>query len=215
LNAQEMLNKAILIIARQDITDSNRELLLLFMNTVRRAVIRENTIRKFFDYRTMTHVSGVIDGTAQSLKFARRVEYIDGSGGITQLLRFKSLEQAREAGYTDLTETGTPKYYLDMDADILIIPVPTTGTIKVYGEFWPADLTDSPSSSDVTTVELPEAFIYLAAAEYFDFLKEADKASYWRKKGLAIVESYLKEDKKQRTYSVGANSDPLGNGGVW
>jgi hypothetical protein len=214
LNAQDMLNKAILIIARQDVTGNNRELLLTLMNTVRRTVLRENVIRKFFDYRTMTHTSGVIDGTAQSLKFAHRVEYVSGTS-VTQLLRFKSMEQAREAGYDDLTATGTPKYYLEIGANINIIPVPTTGTIKIYGEFWPADLTDSTSSSDVTTVELPEAFIYLAAAEYLDFTGQPDKGKIWRSKGMSIVNEFLKLDGKQRTYSVGLTSDALGNGGVW
>jgi len=210
-----MLDKAILITARQDIPagSANRELMLLFMNAARRTVLSENTIRKFFEYKTVTHTDGVIDGT--NIKFIRTVEYIDEYNVKVKLERLKSLDEAGYLGYDDITEPGTPVYYLEIGSDIYLIKVPTSGTIKVYGEFWPVDLTDSTSSSDVTTTELPEAWIYLAAAEYLDYFDEAEKGRYWREKGQVIVAQYLKQDNKQRLYNVGLSSDPLGNGGLF
>jgi len=208
-----MLTKAALITARQDVTGSNRDLMLLFMNAARRTVLREKTIRKFFEYKTVTHTAGVIDGT--DIKLARTVEYTDTAGAMTELTRLPSLEAARDLGYDDLTTTGEPKYYLEIGTDIQVLLVPTAGTIKIYGEFWPVDLTDSVASSDITTTELPEAWIYLAAAEYLDYFDEPDKANAWRKKGMYIVEQYAKEDAKQRLYKVKLSSDTLGNGGVW
>ncbi|MBP2651366.1 MAG: hypothetical protein H6Q74_2191 [Firmicutes bacterium] len=214
MDAAAMLDKAALITARQDVTGDNRELLLLFMNAARRAVLREYVIRKFFAYRTVSYTAGVIDGAGERIKAVRAVEYLDINDNLTALTRLKSLEEARKLGFRDFAETGSPKYYLEISANFQLIPVPTSGTVKIYGEFWPEDLTDSSSASDVTTVELPEAFIYLAAAEYFDYFDEAAKGELWRKKGLYIVERYLAEDKLAFTRGLGLASDPLGNGGV-
>ena len=190
MNASDMLDQATLIIARQDVTGTKRAQLLMFMNTARKAVLRDNTIRKFFDYRTLPTVSGVIDGYAQGVKFLRTVEYNDGFGNVTKLTRFKSLDEARSMGFTDLTILGTPSYYLEIGTDIYILPVLTSGSIQGYGEFWPTDLIDSPTSSDVLTAELPEAFVYLAAAEYLDMTGESDRGGYWRQKGSGIVAAY-------------------------
>lgn len=210
MNTKEMLDKIVKIIAR---TDVDRTLALFFMNTARRAVLRENTIRKFMGYRTVAHMNGVIDSSG--IKLVRTIEYLNAENAVTKLSRLASIEEAREKGYNDFAITGSPKYYLEMGAELWLLPVPTEGTIKIYGEFWPNDLVDDVSSSDILTAELPEAFIYLTAAEYLDYFDELEKAQYWRQKGMAIIEPYLKQDAKQHTYGVGLTSDPLGNGGLW
>ena len=207
MEASAMLDKVTQIIAR---TDVDRTLSLFFMNTARRAVLREHNIRKFYSYKTMVHASGIISDL--TIKHAKTVEYVDGTTVVT-LARLRSFDDARKE-YPNLTATGTPAHYLEMGTEIWILPVPTIGTIKIYGEFWPADLTDSTSSTDVTTVEIPEALIYLTAAEYFDFFDEPDKWTKWFKKGEAIVNEYVKQDKKLATYKVGLTNDPLGNGGI-
>ncbi|MEM5794750.1 MAG: hypothetical protein AAGU23_00535 [Bacillota bacterium] len=207
MNCKEMLDKVVKIIAR---TDVDRELALLFMNSARRAVFRANSIRKFHGYRTVTHTSGIISDL--TIKHAKTIEYNDGTTTKT-LLKIKNFDTARDL-YTDFTATGAPVHYLDVGTVIWILPVPTAGTIKIYGEFWPSDLTDSTESVDVTTVELPEAFIYLTAAEYWDYFDENKKGDFWRQKGNVIVDAYLKQDRKLATYGVGLTSDPLGNGGV-
>ncbi|MDR3564799.1 MAG: hypothetical protein P4N59_25670 [Negativicutes bacterium] len=213
MDAKTMLDKATLIIARQDVTGDNRSLLLFFMNTARRAVLRDNPVRKFFGYNTVAQVNGIIDAAAANLKLARTVEYLDASNKIHRLSRLKDYDTAR-AAYPDFTLAGPPLSYLEMGTQIWLLPVPASGTVKIYGEFWPADLTDSETSGDILTAELPEAWIYLAAAEYLDYFGEADKAAYWRQKGTVIVQSYLKQDAKGRTFGLGLNSDPFGDGGV-
>jgi hypothetical protein len=208
-----MLDKATLIIARQDVTGSNRDLLLFFINTARRAVLRDNPVRKFFAYNTVAQANGIIDAAGANLKLARTVEYIDPGNKIYRLSRLKDYDTARIA-YPDFTLIGTPASYLEIGTQIWLLPVPTAGTVKIYGEFWPADLTDSIASNDILTVELPEAWIYLGAAEYLDYFGDSDKAAYWRQKGAMIVQAYLRQDTKGRTFGLGFTSDPLGNGGL-
>ena len=214
MNTADMLDKATLIIARQDVTGSNRSLLLFFMNTARRTFIRDNTVRKLFAYNSVAfNSSGQIDTAAANVKLARTVEYIDTTGKIIRLSRFKDYDTARIA-CPDFTATGTPASYLEMGTQVWLLPVPVGGTAKIYGEFWPVDLTDSTASGDILTTELPEAWVYLAAAEYLDYFGEADKAQYWRQKGQVIVAAYLKQDVKGRTFGIGMPSDPFGDGGV-
>jgi hypothetical protein len=182
-----------------------RSLAVLFVNTARRTVLREKSIRKFHSYKTVTHTSGLISDN--SIKHAKTIEH-NGNA----LKRFKSFDQAKSV-ITDFTATGTPLYYLNMGADIQLLPVPTSGTITIYGEFWPNDIADD-TTTDITTIELPEAWIYLGAAEYLDYFDEEKKGEFWRSKGQYIVAEYLKQDAKQNLYGVGLTYDPLGNGGV-
>lgn len=185
------------ILRRQDL---DRNLLLLFINTARRAILRDKPVRRFFAYRqNLPVVSGLIDAGASRIKNAHVVEWFKDNGDGTTvkvyLAKLFSYRQAMEL-FGSLTGIGEPQAFLEMGADIRVLPAPSTGQINVYGEFWPEDLLDSPASSDVTTVEMPEALVYLGAAEYFDLLSEAQKGQYWRQKGLAIVESYLAQMQK-------------------
>jgi len=192
MNAQDIINQAINIIKRQDVTGDNRALLLFFINTVRRAVLRDRKIPRFFAYHeNVPHNLGVIDMTAQYIKAPHVVEW-EYSSTRTKLSEVYSHKDAADI-YGDLSTTGNPTGFLRMGASLYILPVPTTGQINIYGEFWPADLTDSVSSSDITTVEIPEVLVYLGAAEYLDMLGETDKAQYWRQKGMTIIDQYVKQ----------------------
>lgn len=194
MNGKEILDHAANIVRRQDL---DRGLLLLFINTARRVLLRDRPVKRFFAYReNVAMIDGVIDGSANRLKSVRVVEWQrengDGSTTRAYLAKLFSYKQAMEL-FGSLTATGEPQAFLEMGTSINILPVPLIGSgqINIYGEFWPEDLTDSTASADVTSAEIPEALVYLGAAEYLDMLGEAEKGQYWRQKGLTMVESYL------------------------
>lgn len=202
MNAKDMLDKATKIIARADVTADNRSLLLFFMNTARRAAIRDNEIPKLNQYLTNVPVAnGIIDAAALNIKAVRYVEHDNGARK-SLLGKFDNYEDARD-NYPDFTQTGIPRGYLEIGTKIYILPVPNTGTINLVAEVWPADLTDGPAS-DILTTEIPEAWIYLAAAEYLDYWDEMDKGNYWRQKGLTLLQQYILQQYKN--YSAGAKN---------
>lgn len=200
MNAKEMLDTAEKIIARQDV---DRALLLFFLNTARKAVMRDHDIPRFYSYLVNVPVtsgivelflpvsSGIIDTVSLRLKSVKVVEHDKGASK-TVLTKFENYAAARQY-YPDFTQTGDAQYYLELGTKIYILPVPTTGIINILGEVWPDDLIDDISSSDITTTEIPEAFIYLAVAEYFDYFDEADRGSYWRQKGSVLLQQYVTE----------------------
>ena len=197
MNAKEMLDKAEKILARQDI---DRSLLLFFMNTIRRAIIRDKEIFKFQQYLTnVIIVDGVIDTTALNIKAVKVVEYDKGSIKVP-LTKLENYATAREY-YPDFNKAGEPEYYFEQGTSLYILPV-SSGVINLVAEVWPADLTDSMTSADVTTAEIPEAWIYLAVAEYFDYFDETDKGNYWRQKATVLLEQYITQLYKQETYDV-------------
>ena len=207
MNTSEIIDKAKQIIAR---TDVDRSLMLFFINSIIRGILRDKSIHKFYDHKIMAHTNGVIDGA--SLKSVIDVFYtLDDE--TSKLLKIPDYKTAVSL-YSDFTATGTPVYYLEEGTEIRILPVPTDGTLTVAGEFWPDDLTDSASSSNVLTVEIPEALVYLGASEYFDYFDETTKGNYWRQKGMTILESYIQQSAKQTLYKINIDSDPLGNGGI-
>jgi hypothetical protein len=220
MNAKEMLDKAVQIIARSDV---DRTLMLLFMNSARKAVVRNNEIPKLTQYllnvpmengtintseviNSYTYFTGdlgyftdtgddiTIDngslGTL-NLKSVNTVEYDDGTRKTT-LVKFADYDSARYY-YPDFSRTGTPQHYLLLGTKIYILPFPSTGAINLVVELWPADLIDDSASLDILTTEIPEAWIYLAVAEYFDYFDEADKGNYWRQKGSVLVQQYIIE----------------------
>lgn len=189
MNAKEMLDKAVKIIARSDV---DRELMLFFMNAARKAVIRDSEIPKFRQYLLNVPVeSGIIDTAALNIKSVKTVEYDDGVKK-TPLEKFADYESARYY-YPDFTKTGVPRHYLLLGTKIYVFPLPSAGAINLIAEVWPADLIDDIASSDILTMEIPEAWIYLAAAEYFDYFDENDKGNYWRQKGSVLVQQYILE----------------------
>lgn len=193
MDARTLLDMAARIIARQDV---DRQLLLFFVNSVRRAILRDKDIAGF--YRCLTnaaHAAGVIDLAAHGVKAVKTVEYDNGMSK-KALVKLDNYEQARRR-YPDFGVTGEPRHYFELGERLHILPVPATGQINLLAELWPADLADSPTSADITTAVLPEAWIYLGAAEYLDYHDEPEKGQYWRQKGMAVVDQYLKELSRQ------------------
>lgn len=185
MNAKEMLDKIVKIIARQDV---DRNLALFFMNTARRAIIRDREITRFLSYlQNVPVVNGEIDIEAQRLKSAKFVEHEKKT-----LAKLYDYEAARRI-YPDFSVQGVPRHYLELGTKIRILPVPVSGNIGIVGEVWPNDLTDNIASSDITTFEIPEAWIYLAAAEYLDYFDETERGNFWRQKGVLLVDQYIAE----------------------
>ncbi|SCM82402.1 conserved hypothetical protein [uncultured Sporomusa sp.] len=198
MHTKEMLDKAVKIIARQDI---DRDLMLFFMNTARRAIIRDKDITKFQQTLfAVPHVSGAIDLAALNIKGVKVVEYDSGMDK-RLLTKLENYATARRY-YTDFARTGRPEHYFEQGTKLQVLPAPAAGTINLVAEVWPIDLVDSTTSTDVTTTEIPEAWIYLAVAEYFDYFDEGEKGNYWRQKGSVLVEQYIAQLNAQETYGV-------------
>ena len=206
MNTYDIISKAKTIIAR---TDVDRSLMLFFINSIIKGILRDKSIHKFYSHNVMTHTSGVIDGT--TVKSVADVFYTETDS--SKLLKIPDYKTAIEL-FPDFTVTGTPLYYFEDGTNIRILPVPTTGKVTVAGEFWPSDLTDSIASSNILSVEIPEALVYLGASEYFDYYDETTKGNYWRQKGMTILDSYIRQSAKQTLYKINIDTDPLGNGGI-
>lgn len=186
MNASEMLDKAQKILARQDV---DRALLLFFLNAARRAVIRDKDLPRFYRYLAdVPHTGGVIDKTALNIKAVKAVEWDNGLK--YSLKKLDDYQQARRH-YPDFTLPGQPHHYFELGQHVTILPTPQSGAINILAEVWPPDLADSVASSDALTVEIPEAWVYLAVAEYFDYFDENEKGRYWRQKGMALTEQYI------------------------
>lgn len=196
MNAKEMLDKAVKIISRSDV---ERELMLLFMNSARKAVLRNSEIPKFRQYLLNVPItSGIIDTAAINVKSVMTVEYDDGENK-TPLAKFADYDSARYY-YPDFSKAGVPRHYVLLGTKIYILPMLVEpGAINLIAEVWPVDLTDNEASTDILTAEIPEAWIYLAAAEYFDYFDEIDKGSYWRQKGSMLVQQYITESNQEDT----------------
>lgn len=226
MNAKEMLDQATTLIARGDV---NRATLLFYMNTTRKGVLRDKEITKLYKYLpSVPHTSGVIDLITTNFvtdygDFDETTNIVDFGGftsntylDVTKIKTIKALEwdnggkirglkkvlyaDARKT-YPDFTVTGEPRYYVEIGTTIQILPVLTTGSINILAEVWPDDLNDSDTSTDITTQEIPEAWIYLAASEYFDFLDEVNKGKYFRDKANFLIDQYIAESNKQ--YNTG------------
>lgn len=218
MTGKEIVDFAIQIIKRQDVTDANRTFLLSCINLARRSVLRDKTVERFMGYKTdIANTDGVIDMTTMKIKNPRYVEwqYTADDDTVKRILLHEiySYKQAMQM-FGSLTATGNPAAYLKLGASMYILPVLLTGQINIYGEFWPDELADSAASSDVTTVELPEAWAYLGAAEYLDTLGEGDiNVDLLRKKGQYIVEQYITQWSAQKgeTYDLWRRK-PLGKG---
>jgi hypothetical protein len=196
MNGKEILDNASNIIRRQDL---DRGLLLFFINSVRRGIFRDKQVKRFFSYKENVEcLDGVIDMVAYNLKSPRTIEHVktvDGKVTKKYLARLMSYQQAMDI-FGSLDAIGNPQAYLEMGTTLRILNVPATGQINIFGEFWPTDLTDSSTSTDIMAIEIPEALVSLGVAEYLDMLGEADKAAYWRNKGSVLVEAYMAQINK-------------------
>ena len=208
MTGEEIVNLAVSIVRRQDATI--RTEMITYINSARKAVLRDQKINRLYRYVTNVPLgSGVIDMAAQLIKSVRVVEYDNGTTK-TKLAQVYSYQEVVDL-YGSLAASGTPTGFFELGASLYILPAPTAGTINIYGEFWPADLADLPSSADITTVELGDAWGYLGAALYFSVMQEFDKAQYWQQIGLAAMQKYIAQGTQQAFDTTDAwNRRPFG-----
>jgi hypothetical protein len=128
-----------------------------------------------------------------------------------KLFPLNTIQEAFEI-YDNVDVIGEPMYYIVMQGGLKIIPAPPIGVINIFGEWYPEDLSNSEESEDGLSKEIADIIIYMACAEYFDFLMEPEKANLWRTKGQSLLEEYLREIKRQQTDDRPLFArDPFGN----
>lgn len=193
MNGKEIIDLATAIVNRQEA--NTRTDILAFINSARMNALRSLKINRLQQYKPVSVTGGVIDMETERIKSIRAVDYVTPTT-TASLPTIFSRKDANDI-YKDFATTGTPSGYLVEGTAIYILPVPTEGTVKVSGEFWPADLTDSTASSDITTVELGDAWAYLGAGLYLEAKGEPKKAQEWQQKGASIVEAYNAQDNKR------------------
>lgn len=214
MTGAEIVTMCSAIIKRQDL---NVDLLLHFINTQRRTVLRENYLYRIQEWRRNLEPE---DGFLRTprLKQARFVEYDPephdniavSSSKKRKLFPLNTLQDAYDI-YSNVDVAGIPMYYIVMQGGLKIIPMPTVGVINIYGEWYPEDVAND-DTEDPLTKEISDITIYLACAEYFDFLEETDKAQLWRSKAIAMLDKYNKEIKRQMTDDRELFArDPFGN----
>lgn len=211
MTGKDILDKCDKIIKRQDL---DRDLLLFFINSMRREIFRDKYIYKFNQYiKNVNCVDGIID--LPTLKNPRVVEYeltddtnVTTTTRLTKVLTYEKVLRL----ISSIEALGKPSYFYLNGTKIQILPVPTEGNINIYGEFWLPDLLDSNTSTDITTIEMPDILVYLGCAEYFDMLDETKTGSFWRQKGIALLDQYMKQIRRQETDGVDLlKRDPFGN----
>ena len=221
------------IIKRQDL---NRDLLLMFINQQRRFILRSNYLYKIQQWITGFEPEDGFVNT-DGVKQVRYVEWnpdpednvaIDfntnpnkqngiDSGRKKKLRRLNTIQEAFEF-IDNVDAIGEPDFYVVMQGGLKVIPAPPFGVINIFGEWYPPDLennTASLSKDDRLNKEISDVIIFCACAEYFDFLEEYEKAQLWRNKGMAQLQEYQKEIKKQMTDDRDLMArDPFGNLGI-
>lgn len=202
------------IIKRQDL---DTDLLLMLINQQRKIVFRSTYLYKIQSWKRNIEPE---DGfcTLPTLKQARYVEWTPDtqdnldftSTRKKKLFRLNTINEAYEV-YDDVDIIGEPLHYVVMQNGIKVIPAPTVGVVNIFGEWYPEDIKND-NAEDPLTREVSDAIIYLACAEYFDFLAEPDKATLWRNKGTELIKAYLLEIKRQMTDDKEMYArDPFGN----
>lgn len=214
MTGQEIVNMCSAIIKRQDI---NVTLLLQFINQQRRVILRDNYLYRIQEWRrNLEPEDGFLRTPA--LKQARYVEYdpspqdnIAVSSSLKRkLYPLNTLQEAYDI-YTNVDVAGQPMYYIVVQGGLKIIPMPTVGVINIYGEWYPPDIQND-TTEDPLSKEISDITVYMACAEYFDFLDEKEKAELWRNKGTVMLGQYLKEIKRQMTDDRDMFArDPFGN----
>ena len=207
LDGKEILDTAEKYIAR---TDVDRPLLLFMINTNTRAAFRANQIFRLQTQKQFSVVNGF--ASCPSLKSERFVRWHDGNvfRPITKIADIKQLYEM----YADPEITGTPAHYNVQGQSVQIVPAPDSGTLYIAGEFWPVELTDSESSTNIFSDEIPDFLVNYGVAEYLDFLQEENRAQAYRQKALIVLEQWLKENKRQEFSNLhNMPRDPLGNFG--
>lgn len=203
MDGKTVLDQAEIFIARSDV---NRETLLFLLNSGVKDAMRESTVFRMQSAKTFSVVNGI--ASCPNLKLAKTVRFQDEE--YFTLKRIPDIKQLYEI-YADPTETGTPAHYIITGQSVQIVPS-ATGTLQIAGEFWPDDLTDSVSSTNILSQEVPNFLVFYAVGEYLDFLQEEERGNYYRGKAMAALAQWLKENTIQAMHgSHNIPRDPLGN----
>lgn len=217
MKGSEIVSMCDKIIKRQDL---DTDLLLMFINEQRKMVLRSTYLYKLLQWkRNLEPEDGFI--TTPNLKQVRYLEWTpDEQDNVSyestrkkKLFRLNNLQEAYEI-YDDVDAIGEPLHYVVIQGGIKIIPAPSIGVINVFGEWYPDDIKND-DTEDVLDKEISDVIIYLGCAEYFDFLAETDKATYWRNKAVQLLQAYQTEIKRQITDDRELFArDPFGNLGI-
>jgi hypothetical protein len=188
MNTNEIITKAIANTYRADI---DRTQVLFYLNTVRKEIIRDNDIPRFYQYiENVTLTGGKFLPSALNIKSIKAVE--SSKAGRIELLDKISDYRTARLIYPDFTVTGDPLHYLERGTEVIILPQPAAGTtINVLAEVWPSDLADSDTASDILTVEIPEILIYFVTAEIFKDKGEPEKFAQWRQDAQGLLNTYI------------------------
>ena len=211
MTGKDILDKCSQILKRQDL---DRDLLLFYVNSTRKAIFRNQYIYKFNQYlKDVLCTDGVV--SLPTLKNAMRVEYVatqtDGSTLTNVLTKLPDYGELMDI-QNNAKDIGMTQYYFVLGTEIHVAPVPISGQINIYGEFYPSDIQDSDAYTDITTTEIPDILIYLGVGEYFDMLDETDRGDKYRNKAGSLLSEYFKEIKRQQTTGLDLMArDPFGN----
>lgn len=214
MTGKTILDRIDKIVKRQDF---DRSLALGFVNDIRKALIRDKTLRKFEKLLDNVVVlnGNKIDMSAYKIKQVKIVEWlVDDPDGTTHTVRLDKLFDYKSAMdvYGSMTKVGNPKHYVEIGTDLYILPAFTEGRINIHAEVFPDDLLDDINSADILSKEIGEVWVYLGAAEYFDMLGEIQTGQFWRQKGLPLFDQYIKQLKNQEVYGLDLLArDPFGN----
>lgn len=206
MDGKAILDQAISLISRNDVS---RTTLLFYMNTTIRAAFRAKSIFRLQGSMSYSVTSGIV--SCSTLKLARLVRYVEASGTWRQLSKIPDVKQMYDM-YADPSASGAPAYYNIQGNSIQIVPAPTSGTVLIVGEFWPADITDNRGSTNIFSDEIPYFLVNYGVAEYLDFLQEEQRGQLYRNKALAVLGEWIKEGKLQEMTAVhNMPRNPLGN----
>lgn len=208
MNTKEILDMVLRIVKRQDF---DRTLALFLLNTLMKDLIRGHHLHIYDELKTVSYdVYGQISISSSSIKNILNVEWVTEDEQRKMLPRVGTYNEAREN--FDFTEVGEPSAYIVMGNTIKILPVPSNGTIDIFAEIFPSDLTDSISSSNSITNDAGNLLVFLVSAEYFDMIQEEIRGKYWREKGLVLLEQYLRFVKNREVQNIELmHRDPFGN----
>ena len=211
MNGKLLLDLCHKIIKRQDL---DRPLLLFYLNSVRKSVLRST-----YDYpneqtkQCAYGENGEISVSGNSIKNVKYVEFVTDDEERTVLRRIAGYDAARNM--FDFSENDNPTHYVEFGDTLILLPVPESGEVYITGEFYLPDLQDDTNPVDQHTDDIADGIIYLASAEYFDMLDEVQKGQVWRQKGIQFLNEYVKHLKLRRSENlVMMNYDPFGNLGL-
>lgn len=208
MNAKEILDKAQLVVKRQDF---DRTLGIFLLNTVLKDFIRDNRLPLFDTLSFISYdIYGQISMKRNNIKNIINIEWVNLSLQRKLLTRIKDYESARMN--FDFSEVGEPVGYVIIGDIIKILPIPSEGSIEIYAELYSTDLVDSVQSTNAITEEIGNALVYLISGEYFDMLQEEDRGKYWKSKGATLIEKYVRYLKNKQLQNIDIlRRDPFGN----